>query len=73
VNHLNEEGTINMLETTPDGKLYVSSQSECSLRQWTGTAWDKILDVPTMFITVQLDAKGKLWAGNILDGVYVQP
>lgn len=73
VNHLNEEGNINLLETTPDGKVLVSSQSECSLRQWNGKGWDKIIDVPTMFIAVQADAKGKLWAGNILDGIYVQP
>lgn len=73
INHLNEEGTINMLETSADGKVFVSSQTECSLRQWNGTGWDKVVDVPTMFITVRADAKGKLWAGNILDGVYVQP
>lgn len=73
VNHLNEEGTINLLETTSDGKVFVSSQSECSLRQWTGSGWDKVVDVPTMFIAVRADAKGKIWAGNILDGIYVSP
>jgi hypothetical protein len=29
--------------------------------------------VPTMFIAVRADAKGKIWAGNILDGIYVSP
>jgi hypothetical protein len=45
----------------------------CSLRRWSGKAWETVLDVPTMFIGVATDAKGKLWAGNILDGVYVEP
>ncbi len=73
VNHLNEEGTINLLESTSDGRVFVSSQSECSLREWTGSGWNKVVDVPTMFIAVRVDAKGRIWAGNILDGVYVSP
>lgn len=73
VNHLNQEGTINLLETTSDGKVFVSSQFECSLRQWTGSDWEKVVDVPTMFMAVVSDARGKIWAGNILDGIYVSP
>jgi ligand-binding sensor domain-containing protein len=73
VNHLADEGTINMLETTADGRVLVSSQSVCSLRQWNGKSWEILLDAPTMFIGAASDSKGKVWAGNILDGLYVQP
>jgi len=73
INHLKEEGTINMLEVATGGRVLVSSQSVCSLRQWNGKGWDVLVDVPTMFLTTVYDSNGKVWAGNILDGLYIEP
>lgn len=72
-NHLRDEGTINFLEVPADGRVYISSQSAPALRVWTGKAWDTVLDAPGMFRAVIAGPQGKLWAGNTLSGLYVQP
>jgi hypothetical protein len=61
------------LDATSDGRVFVSSQTVCGLRQWNGKAWEIVVDAPTMFLCVTDGPKGKIWAGNILDGIYVQP
>ena len=71
--HLREEGTINFLEVPADGHVYVSSQSAPALRTWTGKAWKTILDAPGQFRAVIHAPRGKLWAGNTIAGLYVQP
>jgi hypothetical protein len=71
--HLRDEGTVNFLEVTANGRVFVSSQSVRSLRVWTGKAWDAILDAPGMFRGVIEGPGGKLWAGNTISGLYVQP
>jgi ligand-binding sensor domain-containing protein len=72
-NHLRAEGTINFLEVPADGRVYVSSQSAPALRFWTGKAWETVLEAPGMFRTVINGPGGKLWAGNTISGLYVQP
>jgi len=72
-NHLRDEGTINFLEVPADGRVYISSQSTPALRAWTGRAWDTLLDIPGQFRAVIQAPKGKLWAGNTITGLYVQP
>ena len=72
-NHLREEGIINVLEVPADGRVYVSSQSVCPLRVWTGDTWQTLVTAPTMFRSIAIGPNGKLWAGNTLDALYVQP
>ena len=72
-NHLREEGTINVLEVPEDGRVYVSSQSVCELRVWTGEEWRTLLEAPAMFRAVINGPGGEIWAGNTLTGLYVQP
>jgi ligand-binding sensor domain-containing protein len=71
--HLRGEGTINFLEVSANGRVFVSSQSVRSLRAWTGKAWDAVLEAPGMFRAVIDGPGGKLWAGNTISGLYVQP
>jgi len=71
-NHLREEGSINVLEAPGDGCVYVSSQSVCDLRVWTGKKWQTLLKAPTMFRGVIIGPGDKLWAGNTVTGLYVQ-
>lgn len=72
-NHLRSEGTINFLEVPKDGRVYISSQSVPALRVWTGKAWETVLDIPGMFRAVLQGPDGRLWAGNTINGIYVQP
>ncbi|MDA1141682.1 MAG: hypothetical protein O3B01_24225 [Planctomycetota bacterium] len=71
-NHLKDEGTINFLESA-GGNIYVSSQTVPALRMWDGKKWQTILDIPGQFRAVVLGPGGKLWAGNTITGLYVQP
>ena len=71
-NHLKDEGTINFLESA-GGNIYISSQSVPALRTWDGKKWQTILDIPGQFRAVVLGPGGKLWAGNTITGLYVQP
>jgi len=71
--HLAKEGTINVLERTADGRIYISSQSVPALRVWSGKTWVTLLDVPGCFRTVILGVDRKLWAGNTVTGLYIQP
>ena len=71
-NHLRDEGTINFLESV-GGNIYISSQSAPALRTWTGKKWQTILDIPGQFRAVVKGPAGKLWAGNTITGLYVQP
>ncbi|MDP6355384.1 MAG: two-component regulator propeller domain-containing protein [Planctomycetota bacterium] len=71
-NHLRDEGTINFLESA-GGSVYISSQSAPPLRAWDGKKWQTILDIPGQFRAVVLGPGGKLWAGNTITGLYVQP
>lgn len=72
-NHLRDEGTINFLEVPADGRVYFSSQSAPALRVWTGKKWDTVLDAASPFRAVIQGPRGKLWAGNTINGLYVQP
>ena len=72
-NDLAAEGSINMLETTTDGRVWISSQSVGGLRYWDGAKWQVALANP-LPIRCLLETKTKqLWAGAILDGLYINP
>jgi ligand-binding sensor domain-containing protein len=72
VNDLRDEGGINMLAATSDGRVWVSSQTTGGLRYWDGKAWQVSLGT-TLPIRCLLETKdGKLLAGGVLDGLYIK-
>jgi len=72
VNDLREEGSINMLETTPDGKVWISTQGQGGLRCWDGKSWQVSLDSVLPIRCLVRGPDGALWAGGVLDGVHVR-
>lgn len=73
-NHLEDEGPVNLLETTSDGKVWISTQTAGGLRFWDGKAWQSSgIDTPLPFRCLLEARDHHLWAGNVLDGVYHQP
>lgn len=73
VNDLAGEGAINMLEPTSDGRVWISSQTTGGLRYWRDGRWQVSLESP-LPIRCLVEIKGKgIWAGGVLDGVYVLP
>ncbi len=73
VNHLEAEGAINMIETTTDGRLLISGQTVTDLRAWNGDDWDTLFASKAMISTLAQGPDGKIWAGTIFAGVYVEP
>jgi ligand-binding sensor domain-containing protein len=70
-NDLADEGGISLLSATTDGRVWVSSQTTGGLRYWNGTAWVVSLDSPLPIRALVETADGALWAGSVLDGLYV--
>ena len=67
-----DEGPINMIQTTSDGRVWISSQMNGGLRYWDGAAWKVSLDSP-LPIRCLLEAKGgQVLAGGVLDGLHVK-
>ena len=62
-----------VVEESVGGNIYISSQSAPALRTWTGKKWQTILDIPGQFRAVVKGPAGKLWAGNTITGLYLQP
>lgn len=71
-NDLADEGGISLLAATADGRVWVSSQTTGGLRFWNGTAWSVSLDSPLPIRSLVETADGALWAGGVLDGLYVR-
>ena len=72
VSHLRDEGGINLLETTSDGRVWISSQAAGGLRYWQAGAWHVSLPGP-LPIRCLLETRDKqLWAGGVLSGVYIK-
>ncbi|MCG3147020.1 MAG: hypothetical protein PCFJNLEI_00456 [Verrucomicrobiae bacterium] len=73
INDLAGEGAINLLESTSDGRVWISSQSVGGLRYWDGAKWQVSLAKP-LPIRCLLETKSKqILAGAILDGLYLRP
>ena len=70
VNHLKDEGGINLLATSSDGRVWVSSQMQGGLRYWDGETWVVSLDNPLPIRCLIETPDRTLWAGGVLDGVY---
>ena len=71
-NDLADEGAINMIEATSDGRVWISSQTKGGLRYWDGKAWQVSLESPLPIRCLIETKKKELWAGGVLDGVYVK-
>jgi ligand-binding sensor domain-containing protein len=69
-NYLRDEGGINMLETTSDGRVWISSQMQGGLRYWDGAKWVVSLDSPLPIRCLVEAADKTIWAGGVLDGVH---
>ncbi len=69
-NHLEDE-QINMLATTPDGRVWVSTQRKGGLRYWNGEKWQYALNNRLPFRCVYQTEDGRIWAGAVLGGVFV--
>ncbi|MFP4027404.1 MAG: two-component regulator propeller domain-containing protein [Candidatus Brocadiia bacterium] len=69
--HLREEGQINMLATTSDGRVWISTQMLGGLRYWDGKKWQFALDNRLPFRCLLETNKGDVWAGSVLGGVFV--
>ncbi|NQT91825.1 MAG: hypothetical protein HQ559_03620 [Lentisphaerae bacterium] len=67
---LADEGAINLLVATSDGRVWISGQTTGGLRYWSGTEWILSLDSPLPIRTLVEAKDGTLWAGGVLDGVY---
>jgi ligand-binding sensor domain-containing protein len=74
-NDLREEGAINLLAATGEGRIWVSSQMQGGLRYWDAEAeaWKVGLASPLPIRTVLRAADGSIWAGGVLDGLHVLP
>jgi len=72
VNDLREEGGINMLAATSDGKVWISSQMKGGLRYWDGKKWVVSLDSPLPIRCLLETKDGKVWAGGVLDGLHIK-
>jgi ligand-binding sensor domain-containing protein len=70
-NHLQEEGSINTLAVTSDGRVWICSQIRGGLRYWDGEAWQVSLDSPLPIRCVIETGGGDIWAGGVLDGVHI--
>lgn len=68
---LADQGAVNLLVATKDGRVWISGQSLPGLRYWNGTEWMVSLDSPLPIRALVEDASGTLWAGGVLDGVYM--
>ncbi len=68
---LTDEGLINLLYATSDGKVWVSSQMQGGLRYWDGTSWLNSLETGLPIKCVVESQNGDLWAGGVLDGVHL--
>ena len=72
VNDLRDEGGINLLETTSDGRVWISSQAAGGLRYWDGGKWQVSLPGPLPIRCLLETRDGQLWAGGALTGIYIK-
>jgi len=69
-NDLADEGAINLLATSRDGRVWVSSQMVGGLRCWDGMEWQISLDSPLPIRCFVEINGGTYIAGGVLDGVH---
>lgn len=67
---LADQGAVNTMAATRDGRIWISGQNLPGLRYWNGKAWVVSLDSPLPIRVLVEAADGSLWAGGTLDGLY---
>jgi ligand-binding sensor domain-containing protein len=70
--YLAEEGAINLLETTSDGRVWISSQKTGGLRCWTAAGWMTALDGGQPMRCLIETGDKRIWAGCVYGGIYVR-
>ena len=70
-NLLRDEGGVNMLAATSDGKVWISTQTRGGLRTWDGKEWTVSLDSFLPIRCLIETQSGEIWAGGILDGLHI--
>lgn len=70
-NDLMDEGGISFMAMTADGRIWISSQSAGGLRYWDGAKWVASIESPLPISMMVETPEGSLWAGSVLDGLYV--
>ncbi|MBF0244373.1 MAG: hypothetical protein HQL31_03775 [Planctomycetes bacterium] len=70
-NDLSDKGGITMLASTRDGRVWVSSQAEGGLYYWDKTKWVASLENQLPIRCMLETSGGQLWAGGIMDGLYL--
>jgi ligand-binding sensor domain-containing protein len=75
VNDLKEEGGVNLLEVTRDGRVWISTQSVGGLRYYDpkNQKWVTAIPGPLPIRSLTETDKYGLWAGGVLDGVHILP
>ena len=68
---LAKEGGVNLLETTSDGRVWISTQHQGGLRYWDGKQWVTSLASPFPIAKLIETKAGRIVAGGVLDGVHV--
>ena len=71
-NDLKDEGAVNLLETMPDGRVWISTQATGGLRYWDGKTWQVSLPGPLPIRCLTRTRDGKLLAGSVHDGLHVR-
>jgi ligand-binding sensor domain-containing protein len=71
VNDLRDEGGINLLEPTSDGRVWISNQARGGLRYWDGQRWHTALPGPLPMRCILEARDGGIWVGGVLDGVHI--
>lgn len=72
-NLLREEGGVNLLEATADGRVWISTRAVGGLRYWDGEQWVTSIEGPLPISCLSEGPDGTLWAGGVLDGLRVLP
>jgi ligand-binding sensor domain-containing protein len=68
---MQDEGAVNLLEVTSDGRVWISTQSTGGLRYFDGKTWKTSLPGPLPIRCLIRTRDGQLMAGGVLDGVHV--
>ncbi len=72
-NQLRDEGGVNLLETTSDGRVWISTQAVGGLRYHKDGKWVTVLKGPLPISCLTQGPDGAIWAGGVLDGLHVLP
>jgi len=70
-NEFREEGAVNLLEVTRDGRVWISTQTTGGLRSFDGNRWQTELRGPLPIRCLLETSNGQILAGGVLDGLHL--